>query len=548
MDSRTTGLSRLGLAIPLAISVALSGCSRHASSASGADSNVLESRAVIAQSNPILSDGRDYSADAAPLVVGNSLYILTGRDTAPSTLNDFLMPEWQMLVNKGEVAQGKWTHYPHFVQPQMVFAWATPGRAYASQIVSGPDGRFYLYAPVMEASSTNRDRFAIGLAVANSPLGPWRDARPAGPMVSQSYPVANTIQNIDPTVLVDDDKRVYLYWGTFGKLKGVELAPDMMTFRGTPIDVTGMTGFFEAAWLFKRRGTYYMAYAANNTSPVTVDGQPAPCTDAVYYACLAYATASSPLGPWTYRGVFLDPVSSTTSHPGIVEYRGKWFLTYHTADAKGGGHFRRSVAIDRVEWDDAVSPPRIKKVHPTGGAPFDSTPTLNVASHARLWASNAPVPVQYWLHALNDGKVRPNPLPPDMWATWSRNNPAQQWVMYEWDAPITLNASSMYFWADHPAGAGVGVAPPRQWRFQYLDGGTWRDVVARTPYTSAANTFNRVEFDTITTRCLRAVFDASSARTADSTYAAVAAQEWQVFSIHAQKPLRKPAREPAVCR
>ncbi len=224
------------------------------------------SQSVVSRSNPIVSNGRDFTADPAPLVVDNTLYILTGRDTAPSAVNDFLMPEWQMLVTRSEVTQARWTHYPHFVQPQQVFAWTTPGRAYAAQIVRGPDGRFYLYAPVMEASSTNRDRFAIGVAVANSPLGPWRDAHPDGPIVSQSYPVPNTIQNIDPTVFVDDDGRVYLHWGTFGRLKGVELSPGMTTFRGAPNDMTTLTGFFESPWMFKRRGVYYMAYAANNTS------------------------------------------------------------------------------------------------------------------------------------------------------------------------------------------------------------------------------------------------------------------------------------------
>ena len=77
-------------------------------------------------------------------------------------------------------------------------------------------------------------------------------------------------------------------------------------------------------------------------------------------------------------GVMLRPVSSTTSHPGIVEYNGQWYITYHTADARNGGHFRRSVAIDVVEWDDRVSLPRIKLVVPTGGAPFEATPIANI--------------------------------------------------------------------------------------------------------------------------------------------------------------------------
>ena len=493
--------------------------------ASAARSPSLEARPVRATANPILSDGTDYTADPAPLVVGGTLYILTGRDTAGPRVNDFRMPEWQLLATNGDPAAGRWTHYPHFLRPEEVFRWAAPGRAYAAQIVQGPNRKFYLYAPVIHAAATTRDKFAIGVAVSDSPLGPWTDAHPSGPVVSQSFPVTNDIQNIDPTVLVDDDERVFLYWGTFGRLKGVELEPDMMTFKGAPVDVRTLNGFFEAPWLFKRNGTYYLAYAANTASPNSE------CTEAVYYACIAYGTSSSPLGPWTYRGVILDPVSSTTSHPGIVAYRGRWYIAYHTADAAGGGHFRRSVAIDRLEWDDAVSPARIRKVVPTGGAPYDRTPIANIASHARITASNVPIPVQYWLRAVNDGKVRANPLPPDMWATWSQRNPPRQWIMYQWDEPETLTAATLHFWGDHAAGAGIGVAPPRDWRLEYWDGASWKPVSAGSAYTSQLHVDTRIDFTPVTTRCLRAVFEAS---TDGATNAAVALQEWEVFSTRSR--------------
>jgi hypothetical protein len=489
----------------------------------------LESRTVHAASNPILSDGTDYTSDPAPLVADGKLYILTGRDTAGPGVNDFKMPEWQMLETADDPMAGWWTHYPHFLRPEEVFKWAAPGRAYAAQIVRGPSGKFYLYAPVIYAAATTRDKFAIGVAVGDTPLGPWVDAHPEGPVVSQSYPVPNEIQNIDPTVLVDDDGRVYLYWGTFGRLRGVELEQDMVTFKGTPVDVRTLKGFFEASWIFKRNGTYYMAYAANTAGPTSE------CTEAVYYACIAYGTSPSPLGPWTYRGVILDPVSSTTSHPGIVEYEGKWYIAYHTADAKNGGHFRRSVAIDRLEWDDDATPARIRKVVPTGGAPVDMTPTANIASHARVTASNVPVPVRYWLRSVNDGKVREAPLPPDMWATWSRNNPPQQWIMYQWEQPETLTGSSLYFWGDHAAGSGAGVAPPKAWRLEYWDGAGWKPVSATSPYTSTLDSYNRVDFTPVTTRCLRAVFDAS---TDGESFAAVALQEWEAFSTRARPPKR----------
>lgn len=483
--------------------------------------------------NPIIADSAHYTTDPAPFVAEGKLYVLTGRDMAAASVNDFVMPEWQLLEAHGDPMRGGWSHRPHFLRPEQVFTWALPGRAYAAQIVQGRDRRFYLYAPVAQRTPSSRDPFAIGVAVADAPGGPWVDAHPDGPIVSQSLPVANDMQNIDPTVLVDDDQRVFMYWGTFGKLKGVELARDMVSIVGTPFDVTTLNGFFEAPWLFKRNGTYYLAYAANTAGPASS------CTEAVYYACIAYGTAPTPRGPWTYRGVILDPVSSTTSHPGIVQHRQQWYLTYHTADARGGGHFRRSVAIDTLRWDDTERPARIRKVVPTGGAPFDSTPTHNIASHARITASNVPVPVQYWLRALNDGKTRVAPLPPDMWATWTRTNPPSHWALYQWDSVVIIHASSLYFWGDRPAGSGIGVAPPAAWRLEYWYDNTWHPVPQATAYTSTPHADNRVEFSPVSTRCLRAVFDAS---TDGATYAAVAAQEWRVFAVAQQRPRRPVAQ------
>jgi len=54
-------------------------------------------RVIHSKGNPILADGQYYSADPAPLVVGDTLYILAGRDEAPSDVNDFVMQEWQLL-------------------------------------------------------------------------------------------------------------------------------------------------------------------------------------------------------------------------------------------------------------------------------------------------------------------------------------------------------------------------------------------------------------------------------------------------------------------
>ncbi|MEU7870781.1 family 43 glycosylhydrolase [Dactylosporangium sp. NPDC049140] len=470
--------------------------------------------------NPILADGSYYSADPAPLVAGDDLYIYTGHDEAGPATNDFQMNEWGAF-RTSDVPSGQWTHYPSLARPETLFAWATAGRAYAGQVVQGPDGRYYWYLPVSERVSTAADKFAIGLAVSDSPAGPWTDYI-GGPLISQRVPAANDIQNIDPTVLVENN-HVYVYWGTFGQLRMLEYAADMKTPVGTQKSVTGLTGFFEAPWLFARNGTYYLAYAGNNAGPTS------PCTPANYHACIAYATAASPSGPWTYRGTVLAPVSSTTSHPGIIQFKGQWYITYHTADAAGGGHFRRSVAIDKVEWDDTQSPPRMKPVVQTPVKERDRTPRANIAQEAKVTVSNDPVPTQYWVKALNDEIVRANPLPPDMWGTWTGNNPAQQWVQYTWDQPMRIAGSQIDFWNDQPQGSGVGVAAPARWRIQYwnLAAGQWADVANPSGYTTSTAGFQNTTFDPVTTTQVRAVFDAS---TNGSTYSAVAVEEWKVLA------------------
>ncbi|WP_037488363.1 family 43 glycosylhydrolase [Sphingomonas phyllosphaerae] len=482
---------------------------------------------VVAPGNPILADGRYYSTDPAPFVDGDTLWILAGRDEAAPNVNDFIMNEWQLLSTK-DPASGRWRHYPAIARPEAVFAWAEPGRAYAGQIVKGLDGRYYMYAPVLERNSDAQDRFAIGVAVADRITGPWRDAHPSGPIISQRVGVPNNIQNIDPTVLIDDDKRVYLYWGTFGQLRGVELARDMLTPKGQAISVNTLTGFFEAPWLMKRKGTYYMLYAGNNAGPNS------PCTPAVYHACIAYGSAPSPLGPWTYRGTVLPPVSSTTDHSGAVQFKGQWYLTYHTADAVGGGHFRRSVAIDRMDWDDSVTPAAIRPVTPTRRPQPPAAPTRNIALAAHAAASNEPIPLQYWIRSLNDGVVKDNPLPPDLWGSWSPNNPPQQWIEYRWPKPVTLDGSRIRFWGDHPVGADEGVAPPRAWHLEFWQGG-WKPVPGASGYGTAVDGWQAVRFPAITTRCLRAVFDASGH---PGKYAGVAVQEWEALAPRGAVPAK----------
>ena len=117
--------------------------------------------------NPIFADGSYYSADPAPVVVGDTLYVLAGRDEAPADGGGFVMNEWQLLSTQ-DVASGAWKHYPGILRPEKIFGWAAPGTAYGGQIIQGRDKKFYLYAPVTEANCHSRDCFGVGVAVAVS--------------------------------------------------------------------------------------------------------------------------------------------------------------------------------------------------------------------------------------------------------------------------------------------------------------------------------------------------------------------------------------------
>jgi hypothetical protein len=92
--------------------------------------------------------------------------------------------------------------------------------------------------------------------------------------------------------------------------------------------------FFEAAWVHKAHGRYYLSYSTGDT----------------HYLC--YATSESPLGPFVYGGRILEPVLGWTTHHSIVEFQGRTYLFYHDCELSKGVNHLRSVKVKEIFYDD----------------------------------------------------------------------------------------------------------------------------------------------------------------------------------------------------
>jgi arabinoxylan arabinofuranohydrolase len=292
--------------------------------------------------NPIIQT--IYTADPAPLVFNGRVYLYTGHDEDGST--NFTMREWRVWSSADMV---NWTDHGSPLS-LATFSWAS-ANAWAGQAVFR-NNKFYWYVP-----TTNRatGRFAIGVAVSNSPTGPFTDAL-GHPLVENG--------EIDPTVFIDDDGQAYLYWGN-PHLWFVRLNADMISFSGSPAQIALTTAGFgtrtgdanrptlfeEGPWVYKRNGLYYIVFAAKCCSEF-----------------IAYSTAPGPLGPWTFRGTIMPTQgSSFTNHPGVIDFSGGSYFFYHNGALPGGGGFTRSVAVEKFTYNGDGTFPTLNMT--TSGAP-----------------------------------------------------------------------------------------------------------------------------------------------------------------------------------
>lgn len=287
----------------------------------------------VAHANPIIT--HKYTADPAALVHNNKIYIYAGHDECPPPHNHYQLNEWLVFSSDDMI---KWTEHAIPLKAKD-FKWAK-GEAWAAQVIER-NGKFYWYVTVEHGTIPGK---SIGVAVADNPLGPFKDARGSAIITNDMTTAYTNISwdDIDPTVWIDDDGQAYLFWGNtqcyYAKLK------DNMIELDGPIMAVDLPNFTEAPWIHKRNDWYYLSYAQ------------------FFPEKIGYAMSKNINGPWEYKGILNEIAgNSNTNHQAIVEFKGKWYFIYHNgAIPTQGGSFRRSVCIDHLYYNEDRTMKRVQ--------------------------------------------------------------------------------------------------------------------------------------------------------------------------------------------
>jgi len=293
-----------------------------------------------ASANPISTMA--YAADPSAHVFGDRLYVYPSHDRTDA--KEFDMTDYHVYSTDD---LKNWTDHGSVLDVKDVpwgksHMWA-PDAAFR-------DGTYYLcFCPRPSETSTDGKKIPrpIGMATSKSPTGPF---------VSAPKPIAD-VGGIDPSIFIDDDGQAYISWAGTGKGPQIaKLKSDLMELDGEPRQITGLERFFEGPWIFKRQGFYYLTY------PAVMEGGSGRGGNGQWWD---YATAKSPMGPYTYRGNFsrTEPGDGNI-HGSQVEWNGKWYHIYHDFSQSVGREkhgFKRTIHIDEMTFGPDGSIESLKK-------------------------------------------------------------------------------------------------------------------------------------------------------------------------------------------
>ena len=206
------------------------------------------------------------------------------------------------------------------------------------------------------------------------------------------------------SVFIDDDGQAYLFWGQW-HARGAKLSKDMLSIEGAVHDslLTYKTHFFnEGSSVRKRNGIYYLVYGSHSRHGES------------NCATLDYATATSPLGPYTYRGVIIDNWGSdrnlVNNHGCITEIDGQWYIAYHRPTHATATGTMRKACLEPITFNPDGTIPEVEMTTQGIGGPISPFYRMD-AARACLLSGNVMVsvrrpdndiPVEY-LAGIRDG-------------------------------------------------------------------------------------------------------------------------------------------------
>ena len=292
---------------------------------------------VMAQ-NPIIRN--QFTADPTARVFGDRIYLYPSHDIFPPAgqRQDWFCMEDYHVFSSDNLTD--WTDHGMIVTQNKV-PWVRPDSysMWAPDCVS-KNGKYYFYFP--SAPGEGRGGFAVGVAIADSPVGPF---------IPEPEPIKG-IFGIDPCVLQASDGNAYIFWGNgrCAKLKDnmKELADDnpkeTVKFGNREVEMVGVNCLqgltnrqAEGPFAFEYNGNYYLTYpyVRENTE------------------VLGYAMSKNPMGPYEYKGLIMaeQPNGCWTNHHSIVNFKGQWYLFYHHNYFSPNDDKRRSACIEKLYFN-----------------------------------------------------------------------------------------------------------------------------------------------------------------------------------------------------
>lgn len=259
--------------------------------------------------------------------------------------------------------------------------WPVTPYIWAPDVIKSNNGKYYMFYS---------QPCQVYCGEAESPIGPWHNVLEGDaekPLVPDQY-VKGAI-TLDGQTFVDDDGSTYLYWGTWGIYPehgcGIgKLTSDMKQVIGNKlIPNTQLKDFFEAPFMFKKDGKYYMTYSSGS------------CHDDTYR--VQYATSvEGPYGPFVYADN--NPILSSSAdktihgpgHHSILVENGNYYIVYHRHNIPNSTRgMHRQIAADRMEFDLNGNIKKIKASHKgVGYLQKNANPYKNLAFGAKVRASS----------------------------------------------------------------------------------------------------------------------------------------------------------------